>query len=84
VIPERIYTSGISGQLLRVDNIDLPTEYERKASLVEDDALRQSIEKSGVQQSVIVMLAENGRFTILAMLSSEIREEFDRFAEVYV
>jgi ParB/RepB/Spo0J family partition protein len=43
----------ITGQLLRVDSIDLPPEYERKASLVEDDALRQSIEKSGVQQSVV-------------------------------
>jgi len=58
-------TLPIAGQLLRVDSIDLPPEYERKASLVEDDALRQSIEKSGVQQSVIVMLAENGRFLLV-------------------
>jgi hypothetical protein len=27
----------ITGQLLRIDQIDLPPEYERKASLVEDD-----------------------------------------------
>jgi ParB/RepB/Spo0J family partition protein len=56
----------ITGQLLRVDSIDLPAEYERKASLVEDDALRQSIEKSGVQQSVVVMSdPATGRFTIV-------------------
>jgi ParB/RepB/Spo0J family partition protein len=52
-----VTTVPLTGQLLRVDSIDLPPEYERKASLVEDDALRQSIEKSGVQQSVIVMPA---------------------------
>jgi ParB/RepB/Spo0J family partition protein len=58
--------SPIVGQLLRVDTIDLPEEYERKASLVEDDVLRQSIEKSGVQQSVIVMPSDRlNRFTLV-------------------
>lgn len=44
--------------------IDVPPEYERTDSLVEDDALRKSIEKSGVQQPIIV-LPVNGRFTLV-------------------
>lgn len=44
--------------------IDVPPEYERTDSLVEDDALRRSIEKSGVQQSIIVIPLE-GRYVVV-------------------
>lgn len=44
--------------------IDVPPEYESKDSLVEDDALRKSIEKSGVQQSIVVIPNED-RFTVV-------------------
>ena len=43
--------------------VDVPPEYESKDSLVEDDALRRSIEKSGVQQSIVVV-PEGDRFTV--------------------
>lgn len=42
----------------------MPPEYERTDSLVEDDALRRSIEKSGVQQPIIVIPVKD-RFTIV-------------------
>lgn len=44
--------------------IDIPPEYESKDSLVEDDALRNSIEKSGVQQSIVV-IPDGDRFTVV-------------------
>lgn len=57
--------TALTGQLVRIDAIDFPPEYERKASLVEDDALRRSVEKSGVQQSAVVMPGDNGRYTLV-------------------
>lgn len=45
--------------------IDVPPEYERTDSLVEDDALRRSVEKSGVQQSIIVIPSERGRYVVV-------------------
>lgn len=58
-----------------LDKIDVPPEYEREDSLVEDDALLKSIQKEGVQQAIIVK--ENGnRFTLIKgtrrLASSEI------------
>lgn len=47
-----------------LDKIDVPSEYERTDSLVEDDALRRSIEKSGVQQPIIVIPVKD-RFTLV-------------------
>ena len=44
--------------------IDVPPEYESKDSLVEDDALRKSIKKSGVQQSIVV-IPDGERFTVV-------------------
>lgn len=49
---------------IQLSLIDVPSEYERKDSLVEDDALRKSIEKSGVQQPIIV-LPVGERFTLV-------------------
>jgi ParB/RepB/Spo0J family partition protein len=43
--------------------VDVPPEYESKDALVEDDALRRSIEKSGVQQSIVVV-PDGDRFTV--------------------
>lgn len=54
----------IDSRRIRVDLIDVPPEYEGKDSLVEDDALRKSIEESGVEQSVIV-IPEGKRFTVV-------------------
>lgn len=49
---------------IALDKIDVPSEYEREDSLVEDDALLKSIQKEGVQQAIIVK--ENGdRFTLI-------------------
>lgn len=49
---------------IKLSLIDVPPEYESKDALVEDDALRKSIEKSGVQQSIVVM-PEGDRFTVV-------------------
>lgn len=43
--------------------IDVPEEYERK-DLVEDDALRKSIQASGIQQP-LVLLSNGSRFTLV-------------------
>jgi ParB/RepB/Spo0J family partition protein len=43
--------------------VDVPPEYESKDALVEDDALRRSIEKSGVQQSIVVV-PDGNRFSV--------------------
>lgn len=55
----------ITGQLIRVDSIDVPVEYERRSSLVEDDALRRSIESSGVQQPIVVVSKGNDRYGLI-------------------
>jgi len=55
----------IDSRRIRVSLIDIPSEYEGKDSLVEDDALRKSIEKSGVQQSIIVIPSDRNRFTLV-------------------
>src|SRR5689334_11385224 len=55
----------LTGQLIRVDAIDIPPEYERKSSLVEDDALRRSIEASGVQQPVVVFSKGDDRYALI-------------------
>lgn len=58
-------TTPLIGQLIRVDTVDIPPEYERPASLIEDDALRQSIENSGVQQPVVVFSKGDGRYGLI-------------------
>jgi ParB/RepB/Spo0J family partition protein len=54
----------ITTRRLPLSLIDIPAEYESKDSLIEDDALRRSIEKSGVQQSIVVVPDEK-RFTLV-------------------
>jgi ParB-like chromosome segregation protein Spo0J len=55
----------LTAKLIRLDSIDVPDSYERKASLVEDDALRKSVQQSReVQQSVIVIDTGDGRYTL--------------------
>lgn len=56
-------TATTRGELVKTDLIDIPESYERKSSLVEDDAIKRSIEKYGIQQDLV--LFENGdRFTL--------------------
>lgn len=47
-----------------LDKIDVPPEYEREDSLVEDDALLKSVQKEGVQQAIIVK-PEGDRYTLI-------------------
>ena len=56
------YVPIVSGRI-PLSLVDVPPEYESKDSLVEDDALRRSIEKSGVQQSIVVV-PDGDRFTV--------------------
>lgn len=55
----------IDSRRIRVSLIDVPEEYEPEDSLVEDDTLRRSIEKSSVQQSIHVLPAARGRFSVV-------------------
>lgn len=57
-------TAEVVSQRLPLSLIDVPQEYESKDSLVEDDAVRKSIEKSGVQQSIIV-IPDGERFIVV-------------------
>jgi ParB/RepB/Spo0J family partition protein len=56
--------SQIVSRRISLALVDVPPEYESKDSLVEDDALRRSIEKSGVQQSIVVV-PDGDRFTVV-------------------
>ena len=69
----------MTGQLIRIDQVDIPTEYERKSSLIEDDALRRSIEAGGIQQPIVVFEKPNGRF---ALVDGFRRIEIARFLDV--
>jgi ParB/RepB/Spo0J family partition protein len=55
--------SDIVSDRIPLSLIDVPPEYESKDALVEDDALRKSIEKSGVQQSIVV-IPDGDRFVV--------------------
>ena len=69
----------MTGKLIRVDQVDIPPEYERKSSLIEDDALRRSIEAGGIQQPIIVFEKPNGRF---ALVDGFRRIEIARFSDI--
>jgi ParB/RepB/Spo0J family partition protein len=55
----------MTGKLIRIDQVDIPLDYERKSSLIEDDALRRSIEAGGIQQPIIVFEKPNGRYALV-------------------
>lgn len=55
----------LEGKLIRTDLIDVAPEYERAPSLVEDDALRKSIETQGIQQPLILISKPDGRFNLI-------------------
>lgn len=57
-------SDDIDSRNVALSLIDIPVEYESKDSLVEDDALRKSIRKYGVLQSV-VLLRNDKRFTVV-------------------
>lgn len=57
-------SADIVWQRVAISLIDVPSEYESKDSLVEDDALRKSIRKYGVLQSVM-LLRDGKRFTVI-------------------
>lgn len=57
--------TDIDSRRIKVSLIDVPETYEPEDSLVEDDTLRRSIENSGVQQSIHVIPAARGRFTLV-------------------
>jgi len=69
----------MTGKLIRVDQVDIPAEYERKSSLVEDDALRRSIQAGGIQQPIVVFEKPNGRF---ALVDGFRRIEIARFSDI--
>ncbi len=54
----------MTGKLIRIDQIDIPPEYEREES-VEDDFLRNSIKDSGVLDPINVLLLRNGRYGLI-------------------
>lgn len=56
----------LTGKLIRIDQIDVPPEYQREESLIsEDDATYRSIEKTGIQQPVSVLALPNGRYGLI-------------------
>lgn len=58
-------TTTIEGRLIRTDAIDVPKEYQRTPSLIEDDALRKSIEGHGIQQPLVVISTGNDRYSLI-------------------
>jgi ParB/RepB/Spo0J family partition protein len=50
---------------IRTDSIEVPAQYERETSLVEDEALRKSIEQSGIQQPLVVISRGPDQFTLI-------------------
>jgi ParB family chromosome partitioning protein len=55
----------LTGKLIRVDQIDVPPGYERKSTLMEDDAVKRSIEKTGIQQPLSVVALPSGRYGLI-------------------
>jgi ParB/RepB/Spo0J family partition protein len=56
----------LTGKLIRVDQIDVPPEYEREESLIsEEDALYRSIEANGVLDHINVLALSNGRYGLI-------------------
>lgn len=53
----------LQGDRIKVSLVDIPDSFEPTDSLVEDDALRRSIEQFGVQQSIMV-IPDGNRFTV--------------------
>lgn len=55
----------LEGRLIRADAIEIPSGFDREASLVEDDALRKSIELNGIQQPLVVLSRPDGKFSLI-------------------
>lgn len=58
-------TPVIEGKLIPVEAIDVPPDFERAPSLVEDDALKKSIENSGIQIPLVVLTKPDGRYALI-------------------
>lgn len=58
-------TATLEGRLIRADAIEIPAGFDREASLVEDDALRKSIELNGIQQPLVVLSRPDGLFSLI-------------------
>lgn len=54
----------MTGKLIRLDQIVFPPEYEREPDAKFDERLEDSVEKSGVQQSIIVFQRADGRYDL--------------------
>jgi ParB/RepB/Spo0J family partition protein len=56
----------LTGKLIRVDQIEIPDEYQREESLIsEEDALYRSIKKNGVLEHINVLALSNGRYGLI-------------------
>lgn len=50
---------------LNIERIDVPDDVERSADRVQDDLLRKSIEQGGIQQPIVVVPGEGGRYLLV-------------------
>jgi ParB/RepB/Spo0J family partition protein len=52
-------------KLVDVPAIHVPDKYRRHGNVVEDDKLRQSIERTGIQQPLVISQLSNGKYVLI-------------------
>src|SRR5437763_1663671 len=52
-------------ELLNTSSIEVPEKYRRRSDRVEDDKLRLSIERTGIQQPLVVSQIGEGRYVLI-------------------
>lgn len=50
---------------VQISAIDVPEKYRRRGNVVEDDKLRQSIERTGIQQPLVLSYVGEGKYVLI-------------------